>query len=112
MLCLLYGAGFFFLAHMLEEMGLIATIARQTQGIGIGMFLIALLGLLRLRTLSQWLHVLLGVAWLVLIPIGYRIDEDMGKVGGWLLYGAIGIAVSLSCLHLCFARQLQRKAQE
>jgi len=34
---------------------------RQTQGIGIGMFLIVLLGFLRLRMLSQWLHVLLSV---------------------------------------------------
>jgi hypothetical protein len=87
MICLLYGAGFFFLAHLLEDMGLIATIVRQTQGIGMGMFVIALLGLLHLRTLSQWLHVLLGVAWLVFIPIGYQLDKDM-------------------------VHQLQRKAQE
>ncbi len=113
MLCLLYGAGFFLLARVLDEMGLIALIVRQTQGIGIGMFLIALLGFLRLRTLSLWLHVLLGVAWLGLIAIGYQIDQVMGNDGlGWFTPWAIGIAVSLSCLHLFLARQLQSKARE
>ena len=109
----LYGAGFFFLAHMLEDMGLIALIVRQTQGIGIGMFLIALLGFLRLRTLSQWLHVLLGIAWLGLIPIGYQIDQVMGNDGlGWFTPWAIGIALSLSCLHLFLARHLRYREEE
>lgn len=111
-LCVLYGLAFFYVAHVLEDMGLIQIYVRQVQTVGVALFLGALLGLLRLQTLTVALHVFIAIAWLVLIPIGYKIDQDMGKEGLWFTLWAIGISVCLSSLHLFFARQLKRQAQE
>nr|WP_309688590.1 hypothetical protein [Armatimonas sp.] len=110
-LCVLYGLAFFYLAHVLEDMGLIQIYVRQAQTVGMALFLAALLGILRLQTLTVALHVLIAIAWLGLIPIGYRLDQDMGNAGLWFTLGAIGISACLSSLHLFFARQLKRQAQ-
>jgi hypothetical protein len=102
-LCVLYGLGSLYVAHVLEGMGLIQVYIRTTQGVGIGFFLVALVGLLRLQTLTLALHLLVAIAWLGLIPIGYTLDQDLGAEGHLFTLWASGLSICLAALHLLLA---------
>ncbi|MBB6050688.1 hypothetical protein [Armatimonas rosea] len=111
-LCMLYGLGSLYVAHVLEDMGLRQAYVRMAQGVGIGFFLVALVGLLRLRTITLACQVLLAIAWLGLIPMGYTLDQDMGAEGHLFTLWAAGIGVCLAALHLFLAWHFRRQTQE
>jgi uncharacterized integral membrane protein len=111
-LCVLYGLGSLYAAHVLEDMGLIQVYIRAAQGVGIGFFLVALVGLLRLRTVTMACQVLIAIAWLGLIPIGHTLDQDMGAEGHLFTLWAAGIGVCLATLHLFLAWHFRRRTQE
>jgi hypothetical protein len=107
-LFLLYGAGAFFLAHMLDDMGMITVIIRQVQAVGIGLGFIALTGFLGARQTLARLQVLVALAWLGLIPLARQLDVVMFN-DGWSGFTpwAVGIAACLASLHFFFARHLR-----
>lgn len=110
-LCVLYGLGSLYVAHVLEDMGLKQAYVRMAQGVGIGFFLVALVGLLRLRTITMACQVLIAIAWLGLIPMGYTLDQDLGAEGHVFALWASGIGVFLAALHLFLAWHFRRRTQ-
>jgi uncharacterized integral membrane protein len=111
-LCVLYGLASLYAARVLEDMGLIQVYVRQAQGVGVGFFLVALVGLLRLRTITMACQVLVAIAWLGLIPIGHTLDQDIGAEGHLFTLWASGIGICLASLHLFLAWHFRRQTQE
>lgn len=109
-LCVLYGLGSLYVAHVLEDMGLIQVYVQTAQGVGVGFFLVAFLGLLRLQTITMALHLLVAITWLGLIPIGYTLDQDLGTEGNLFTLWASGIGICLAALHLFLAWHFRRRA--